>query len=120
VIITKLPAYYETWWFKVSVVFGVVLLMLLWYRSRVRKIRKEQQLRNRIAADLHDEVGSSLTRIYFQAGTLSSTNASGSKTSNELRQIADTSRQALLTMSDMVWSIDSRFDTLSELVIRMK
>jgi len=120
VIIAKLPAYHETWWFKVSIVFGVVLLMLLWYRSRVRKIRKEQQLRNRIAADLHDEVGSSLTRIYFQAGTLSSTNASGSKTSGELRQIADTSRQALLTMSDMVWSIDSRFDTISELVIRMK
>src|SRR5690606_8988235 len=38
----------------------------------------------------------------------------------QLAQIADTSKQALITMSDLVWSIDSRFDTLKEMVIRMK
>ncbi|WP_257666072.1 sensor histidine kinase [Parapedobacter tibetensis] len=118
--IVKRPHYYQTWWFSALIVAVVMLLLLLWYRSRVRKIRREQAIRNRIAADLHDEVGSSLTRIYYQANILSSKGAATSGAKNELQLIADTSRQALLTMSDMVWSIDSRFDTISELVIRMK
>ena len=37
-----------------------------------------------------------------------------------MQLIAETSKHALLTMSDMVWSIDSRFDTVKDLVTRMK
>lgn len=116
--ITKKPAYYETGWFKVLVLTGIVLLMYGWKRNRLLKIRREQQLRNRIAADLHDEVGSSLTRIYFQAGALAVNDDTAS--GRGLKQISINSRQALLSMSDMVWSIDSQFDTMKELVIRMK
>lgn len=117
VLITKKPAYYETAWFKALVVASIVLLMYGWNRNRLRKIQQEQQLRTRIAADLHDEVGSSLTRIYYQAGALAANDGAGGK---GLKQISTTSRQALLAMSDMVWSIDSQFDTMKELVIRMK
>src|SRR5690606_4178254 len=92
----------------------------LWYRSRIEKVRREQAIRNRIAADLHDEVGSSLTRIFFQADMLSASHRIDERYNKQIAQIADTSKQALITMSDMVWSIDSRFDTMKELVIRMK
>ncbi len=101
---------------------GAVLMVVVWYRSRIAKIRREQDIRNRIAADLHDEVGSSLTRI-FQANALAGSPVAGSPVKAErqgrrLQLIADTSKQALLTMSDMVWSIDSRFDTVKDLLIR--
>ncbi|WP_192579187.1 sensor histidine kinase [Dyadobacter aurulentus] len=118
--IVKRPYYYETWWFKSLIVLSAMSLVLLWYRSRLEKIRREQDIRNRIAADLHDEVGSSLTRIFLQAATLSATQGLGDKEDKQLQLIADTSKHALLTMSDMVWSIDSRFDTMKDLVIRMK
>ncbi len=120
ITITKQPAYYETWWFRLAIVASIVSLMWLWNRGRIKKIQREQQLRNRIAADLHDEVGSSLTRIYYQAGTLTSNGSRLAENKNQLQQIASTSRHALLAMSDMVWSIDSRFDTMKDLVIRMK
>lgn len=118
--IVKRPRFYETWWFRSLVVTLVIGVMLLWYRSRIQKIRREQAIRNRIAADLHDEVGSSLTRIFFQANMLSAKERIGEREDRQLQLIADTSKQALLTMSDMVWSIDSRFDTMKDLVIRMK
>ncbi len=118
--IVKRPRYYQTWWFQGAVVLLIGAILLFWYRSRIRKIRREQAIRNRIAADLHDEVGSSLTRIYFQANSLSIKPQLDEKQGKQLALIADTSKQALLTMSDMVWSIDSRFDTLKDLVIRMK
>ncbi|GAA4436141.1 hypothetical protein GCM10023091_13710 [Ravibacter arvi] len=116
--IVKSPFFYETWWFTALIVLLAMGLVLLWYRSRLRKISREQAIRNRIAADLHDEVGSSLTRIFFQANTLAA--GSAENAGKQLKQISDTSKHALLTMSDMVWSIDSRFDTTKDLVIRMK
>ena len=118
--IIKQPHYYQTWWFNGLIIILIIGFLLLWYRSRIAKIRREQAIRNRIAADLHDEVGSSLTRIFFQANTLARSQIPLKNQEKQLELIAKTSKQALLTMSDMVWSIDSRFDTMKDLVIRMK
>lgn len=117
VTVIKQPHFSQTWWFRALLACCAVGIVMLWYRSRIAKIRREQDIRNRIAADLHDEVGSSLTRIFFQANALA---GDPERQPRQLELIADTSKQALLTMSDMVWSIDSRFDTMKDLVIRMK
>lgn len=119
VIITKLPHFYETWWFNGLVLLAVAGAIGGFFKYRENIQRKEKKMRIKIASDLHDEVGSSLTRIYFQADLLSAKHQ-GLPDDKQLQQIADTSKQALLTMSDMVWSIDSRFDTVKDLVIRMK
>jgi ligand-binding sensor domain-containing protein len=110
------PAYYQTWWFRILVLLVLTGIGWLIFRYRMRELLKEQQLRTKIAGDLHDEVGSSLTRIYFQADRLST--QPGDMIS--LQKIAASSKDALSTMSDMVWSIDSRFDTAADLVSRIK
>ncbi|MFD2962565.1 MULTISPECIES: ligand-binding sensor domain-containing protein [Olivibacter] len=114
------PTFYQTIWFKCLLVllFAIIIWAIFKYREYIQI--KERRLRISIASDLHDEVGSSLTRIYYQADSLNSKINGWSEENKQLQQIADTSRQALSTMSDMVWSIDSRFDTLKDLVIRMK
>jgi len=114
------PAYYQTSWFKclIALIVLMILGMLLKYREHI--LHKEKRLRMNIATDLHDEVGSSLTRIYYQADYLKMQTNEWAEANRRLLQIAETSRQALSTMSDMVWSIDSRFDTMKDLVIRMK
>ena len=117
--ITKLPHFYETWWFNALVLLAVVGAIGGFFKYRENIQQKEKQMRVKIASDLHDEVGSSLTRIYFQADLLSSRHQELAD-DRRLQQIVDTSKQALLTMSDMVWSIDSRFDTVKDLAIRMK
>ncbi|MGV3762197.1 sensor histidine kinase [Parapedobacter sp.] len=117
--ITKLPHFYETWWFNVLVLLTVAGVIGVFFKYRENILRNEKKMRIKIASDLHDEVGSSLTRIYFQADMLAA-KPGELPDGKQLRQIADTSKQALLTMSDMVWSIDSRFDTVKDLVIRMK
>src|SRR5690606_25909324 len=118
--IVKLPYYYETWWFKLLVLLFLLALVVVWYRTSIEKVRREQALRNRIAADLHDEVGSSLTRIFYQVSNLSNGNTNPKRAEEKLKLIAETSKEALITMSDMVWSIDSRYDTMQDLGIRMK
>jgi len=113
------PTFYQTIWFKCLLVLAFALIVWVIFKYREYIQIKERRLRISIASDLHDEVGSSLTRIYYQADSLTMKNR-GREEEKHLQQIADTSKYALLTMSDMVWSIDSRFDTMKDLVIRMK
>lgn len=114
------PTFYQTIWFKclLLLVFAFFIWAVFKYREYIQI--KERRLRISIASDLHDEVGSSLTRIFYQADILNTKTHEISGVNGQLQKIAETSRQALSTMSDMVWSIDSRFDTMKDLVIRMK
>src|SRR5690606_4869140 len=69
--IIKLPHFYETWWFNVLVLLVVAGVIGGFFKYRENILRQEKKMRIKIASDLHDEVGSSLTRIYFQADMLS-------------------------------------------------
>ncbi|RAJ06536.1 two component regulator with propeller domain [Chitinophaga skermanii] len=111
-----LPNFYDTWWFRLACVLCIPLIAFLVFRYRVKQMKKEQKLRTQIAGDLHDEVGSTLTRIYFQADLFSM--RSNDKAS--FQQIASASKDALGLMSDLVWSIDARFDTAHDLVARLR
>ena len=114
------PTFYQTIWFKCLLLLCVALIVWGIFKYREYIQRKERRLRISIASDLHDEVGASLTRIYYQADHVHAKVNGSLEINKHLQQIAETSKQALSTMSDMVWSIDSRFDTMKDLVIRMK
>ncbi|TDQ11546.1 sensor histidine kinase [Pedobacter metabolipauper] len=116
--INKEPAFYQTWIFYVILVCIVSGLFYLNYRGRIEKARKESLLRARIASDLHDEVGSVLTGISLQADFLL---YSGEDINRKyLKQIGESSREAISMMGDIVWSIDSRNDNTDELLDKMR
>lgn len=127
--LAKLPAFYQTLWFKGILLLIFVAVVIFIFRFREMQRNKERSLRMRIAGDLHDEVGSSLTQIWHQAQHEisqsefvgeNSPSGKGPKIKNRLNAIANTSREALSMMSDMVWSIDARYDKMEELILRMK
>jgi signal transduction histidine kinase len=124
--ITVLPAYYQTIWFKILMLLIITAIIILIIKYRQRQLDKERNLRTKIAGDLHDEIGSSLTRIWHQAqrirlGDFNRT-PSDSRLADQkkLQHIAATSQEAIAMLSDMVWSIDAQFDTLDELLVRMR
>lgn len=123
---TVLPAYYQTVWFKILVLLIIVSIVILLLRLRQNQQNKERNLRIKIAGDLHDEVGSSLTRIWHQAQNVQPIFSNGTSLENDsegdmkLQYIAATSQEAISKLSDMVWSINAQYDTLDELVLRIK
>jgi signal transduction histidine kinase len=104
---------------------GVALVVLaatgygLW-RYRRREVRRQQALRTRIAADLHDEVGSMLTQISMQSTLLREGQYSPAQQQQYLDQMAEASRRAARQMSDAVWSIDARYDSAASLLDRLR
>jgi signal transduction histidine kinase len=102
------------------VVAGLALAGYLLWRYRQREARRQQALRTRIAADLHDEVGSMLTQISMQSTLLREGGYAPAQQQAYLDQMADASRRAARQMSDAVWSIDARYDSAASLLDRLR
>ena len=88
-------------------VFALLLLVslaLLVNRSRLKQRIKEMRLRNNIAADLHDEVGSSLSSIYMLS-QVGKKKQSITEQTEILKKVEVNARETMDRMSDIVWMI---------------
>ena len=108
---------------------GAALLALLGYfmfnRYQLRRKILEQEallaVRNNIAKDLHDEIGSTLTSIKILS-EVSGKNLHKDhvKTSSFLQKITEQSAAVQQGISDIVWSVKPENDKLENMVIRMR
>jgi signal transduction histidine kinase/streptogramin lyase len=110
--------FWERWWFLFSVFLLIVLLGYLLYRYELKKRLEVLMVRNRIASDLHDEVGSAISSISLFAGM--ARNKPYHETAAWVSQIEDTSRETINNMADIVWSIEPSNDHFSDVLLRMK
>src|SRR6185295_12450996 len=78
---------------------------------------KFQVLRNKIASDLHDDVGSTLSSIsiFSQMAQQQS-----KEVIPMLETIEESSRKMLDAMADIVWSINTENDQFEKIILRMK
>ncbi len=117
IIIT--PPFWETWWFRGLMILFLLGILYSIYRFRLNRLLDLERLRIKIASDLHDDIGSALTRISMESELLNSNiNPGGNK--EGLARIGAMSREIISSMSDVVWSIDSRNDSIENLINRMK
>jgi ligand-binding sensor domain-containing protein len=114
-----LPPFWQTWWFMILAISASGFLAYLWHLSRVQKAVAYEKLRNQISGDLHDDIGASLTRISLYSDLLLKDQVQEKKT-EYLNKIGNLSREIISSMSDIVWAVDARKDTLPDLVERMK
>ncbi|MDZ7691229.1 MAG: two-component regulator propeller domain-containing protein [Balneolaceae bacterium] len=117
---TVLAPFWMQWWFillLIAAVGGIIYFIYHYYK--VRKMVEIERMRVRIASDLHDDVGSSLTEIALQTDFLQTSNLDR-EVKKSLSQIGDQSRKIVSSLDDIVWSIDARNDTLGDLTDRMQ
>jgi signal transduction histidine kinase len=114
-----LPAFYETLWFKLLVIAAIAALLYALYRYRINQLLHLQQVRNRISADLHDELGSSLSGISIM-GTLARKDLPDEHPSRSfIDRITEEISQISSSLDDIVWNISPRNDALASIVARM-
>ena len=114
-----LPAFYETIWFRVLAVAVVLGLLYGLYRYRINQLLRLQKVRNRISADLHDELGSSLSGIGIM-GTLARKGLPSEHPSLPfVDRMVEEVHQISGSLDDIVWNISPKNDALSSLIARM-
>ena len=116
------PHFYETWWFRVAVGFVVMVVIsgVIRHTATLRLRRIMEQLerqhvlereRTRIAKDIHDDLGASLTLIAV-LGDL----AKKEKTGDRIEKMSGMAREAVKSLDEIVWAVNPRNDTLAHLV----
>jgi signal transduction histidine kinase len=120
------PFFWQTVTFKVAVALGAFLLTAVAvalgitrrHRIEVQKLRALHQLdreRARIAQDLHDDLGTSLTQISLLSGL-----ADRETARDELKllnqQIRQSARAMVSALDEIVWAVNPRNDSVAELV----
>jgi len=131
------------WWFITLCFLLMGALFFSFYRYRVARLREVnaalqeaklaeeklrkaneerlvelEQVRKRIATDLHDDIGSSLTRISLLSEVTQL--QGGQPAGGSLSVIAGLSRELVDSMSDIVWAINPERDSLGDLTQRMR
>ncbi len=109
--ITILPFYYETWWFKILILLCICALISLWFVWRLRELRKLEDMRQSIAADLHDEVGASLTSVQILA-SLASNEIPSENRKDVLTRLDLQAKKAGASLREIVWNIHPKNDVL--------
>ena len=136
---------YQRWWFLILAAAFVCLILFVIYRRRTGNLRKInaalteaklaeealsrsreerlkelQKVRERIATDLHDDIGSSLTQITVFSELARQRERENGKAGEPLNMISNVANELVDTMSDIVWAINPRKDHLKDLTQRMR
>jgi ligand-binding sensor domain-containing protein/signal transduction histidine kinase len=114
-----LPALWRRTWFQVlllSIVAGAAARI---HHARVNRLLELERVRTRIATDLHDDIGSSLSQIAILSEVAQRRSAQGDA-GESLQKIGGLSRELLDSISEIVWAIQPHKDRLSDLQHRMR
>jgi len=119
--------YWQTWWFTTGVALGLLAAVGLLtrvvekrkFQLRLQHAEQERALegeRTRIAQDLHDELGSSLTRISLLSGLMRSDRNDPAQVEEHLKKIAQAADETVRKLEEIVWAVRPGSDSLQSLV----
>ncbi|HTL69356.1 MAG TPA: two-component regulator propeller domain-containing protein [Lacunisphaera sp.] len=123
---TVAPFFWQTWWFRVAAALAGVSAVagLARYLTRRRLQRQIEAMerqhelereRARIAQDIHDDVGATLSRIAMLSQPARADLARPERTATVLDNIYTTAREVTRALDEIVWAVDPRHDTLDSL-----
>jgi ligand-binding sensor domain-containing protein/two-component sensor histidine kinase len=116
-----IPPFYRTWWFISLAILLITTIMFLFYRYRLQKALEMEKLRTRIATDLHDDIGATLSSISMYSDAVKN-EIKGKLPHLEpvLNKMGENSRDMVNSISDIVWAINPENDEGSKLLQRME
>ncbi len=101
-------------------IIAITVLLVNRYRvlNRAKRLAEIEQVRNTIARDLHDDIGSTLSTINIISNLAMREN--GNSNNLHLKRIAEQSSRIMESMTDMVWSINPINDSIEKVMVKMK
>ncbi len=121
------PAFYQIVWVRLLAgLLAVAILIIMvkrWqkkvYRRRIEKIQKQHALeheRLRISQDMHDEIGSGLTRISILSSLAMQEKNEPGRQTELLGQIAGIAGEVVDEMGEIIWALNPKNDSKESLI----
>lgn len=119
--IQVIPPFYRTWWFWTLVGLGAASLLYAFYQIRKGQRTRLEKIRERIATDLHDDMGSTLSSIrIFSDVARNQLNGTQPQVTPLLEKISHNAGQLSDNIQDIIWTIKQDHDKLEDLVTRIR
>lgn len=117
-----IPPFWKRWWFFALLALAAAAAVYSVYRYRINELVKRQAIRNKIAQDLHDNVGSTLSSIsvYSQVAKIYHQQQKQDDLQTTLEKISATSSEMISELNDTVWAINPRNDNMETILQRME
>jgi two-component system sensor histidine kinase UhpB len=98
------------------------LLIMARYRvaQKARRLLEIEKIRNNIARNLHDDIGSAITSINILCQVALKKENGDIQVTRELEKIKDRSSVIMENMGDIVWAINPDNDPLEKTLLKMK
>ncbi|MCE6991435.1 two-component regulator propeller domain-containing protein [Dyadobacter sp. CY323] len=110
--------WYKSPWFFVLSTLAIGFLIYLFYRYRLGQVLQIQRIRNDISADMHDEIGSTLSSITFYSQALLM-QMDKAEHQQVVQKIKENAQQVQEGLSDIVWSVKAGSDEIQDVLARM-
>jgi signal transduction histidine kinase/ligand-binding sensor domain-containing protein len=125
--VTVLPFFWQTGWFRATEVAALLAIVIATVyfiateklRQQLAGLRQQQALekeRSRIARDIHDQVGASLTQLALLGEMVETDKESPEEAEAHARQISQTARETTRALDEIVWTVNPSNDSLDGLV----
>jgi ligand-binding sensor domain-containing protein/two-component sensor histidine kinase len=116
-----LPPFWQTWWFITGSILIILFIVYYLSTSRIKNLLSVERLKTKLAADLHDNIGSGLTEISILSElTAREIDNNSGNPSYKLRTISEIASKLIDSMSDIVWVVNPKRDSLNDLILRIK
>jgi signal transduction histidine kinase/ligand-binding sensor domain-containing protein len=115
---TVLAPFWRQWWFVSLVALALISGAFSTHRMRIARVVEIERVRNRIATDLHDDIGATLSQISVLSEVAKRESVAAAQ--DPVGRISELSRQVLESMSDIVWAINPTRDRSADLIQRMR
>lgn len=113
--------FWRTWWFFSLLALAAAAVLFWLDRERMKRKEAIQQMRSNIAGNLHDDINTALNNINILS-EMARRKADNEihKSKEFIEQIHSKSRNMIVAMDDMLWSIDPQNDSMAKTTLRFK
>ncbi|MBK9736485.1 MAG: hypothetical protein IPO92_16610 [Saprospiraceae bacterium] len=106
------PPFWRTWWFNGLIIGIISFFIYSIFKYRDIQRQKLDKLRHTLARDLHDDMGSTLSHIRM----MSEREAMRKEANQSFKTIADKTAEIMISMTEIIWSISPKNDSLNHIV----
>lgn len=114
------PVFWKTGCFFLLLSMLISAIIYLIHIDRLRHKVKQMRIRSKIASDLHDDVGSTLSSISIMSDLLQMHDKNSPNSDVMIRKIGDNARNMLESMYDIIWSVNPKNDNFRNMMARIR
>lgn len=126
-----LPAFWQTWWFyliETITLIAFIYWIIKFYTGRklakqkidIEKIKAVSTERERIASDMHDDLGAGLTAIRLLSEVANLKTVKDSAAKSEIERIVVSAHNLSDNLREIIWTMNTKYDKLEDFIIYVR